>query len=65
MTKVITRFPPSPTGLLHVGSVRTALYNYLFAKQNGGQFIFRIEDIAQIPVTLVGTGPQINHVIKM
>ncbi len=41
---VITRFPPSPTGVLHVGSVRTALYNYLFAKQNKGQFILRIED---------------------
>ncbi len=42
--KIIVRFPPSPTGLLHVGSVRTALFNYLFAKQNGGDFILRIED---------------------
>ena len=42
--KIIVRFPPSPTGLLHIGSVRTALYNYLFARQNGGRFIFRIED---------------------
>lgn len=42
--KVITRFPPSPTGLLQMGNVRTAIYNYLFAKQHGGQFIFRIED---------------------
>ena len=39
-----TRFAPSPTGFLHIGGLRTALYNYLFAKQNGGQFILRIED---------------------
>src|SRR3989338_6775363 len=39
-----TRFAPSPTGFLHVGGLRTALYNYLFAKQNGGQFILRVED---------------------
>lgn len=42
--EVVTRMPPSPTGLFHVGSVRTALYNYLYAKQNGGKFILRIED---------------------
>ncbi len=42
--KIIVRFPPSPTGLLHVGSVRTALYNFLFARQNGGKFLLRIED---------------------
>ena len=39
-----TRLAPSPTGFLHVGGLRTALYNYLFAKQRGGQFILRIED---------------------
>ncbi|MBQ4299522.1 MAG: glutamate--tRNA ligase, partial [Bacteroidales bacterium] len=38
------RFAPSPTGPLHMGGVRTALYNYLYAKQNGGDFILRIED---------------------
>ncbi len=38
------RIPPSPTGLLHIGTVRTALYNYLFAKNKGGKMIFRIED---------------------
>lgn len=38
------RFAPSPTGPLHIGGVRTALYNYLFARQNGGKLIFRIED---------------------
>lgn len=44
MTKIITRFPPSPTGPLHVGNVRTALFNYLFARQNGGDFVVRVED---------------------
>ena len=42
--KTRVRFAPSPTGPLHMGGVRTALYNYLFAKQNGGDFIIRIED---------------------
>ena len=41
---VRVRFAPSPTGPLHMGGVRTALYNYLFAKANGGTFILRIED---------------------
>ena len=45
MTKV--RFAPSPTGPLHIGGVRTALYNYLFAKSTGGKFILRIEDTDQ------------------
>lgn len=42
--KVKVRFAPSPTGALHIGGVRTALYNYLFARQHGGDFVFRIED---------------------
>ena len=42
--KVRVRFAPSPTGPLHIGGVRTALYNYLFARQHGGKLIFRIED---------------------
>ncbi|MBQ8051917.1 MAG: glutamate--tRNA ligase [Bacteroidaceae bacterium] len=42
--KVRVRFAPSPTGPLHIGGVRTALYNYLFARQHGGDMIFRIED---------------------
>lgn len=41
------RFAPSPTGFLHIGGLRTALYSYLFAKQNGGKFILRIEDTDQ------------------
>lgn len=42
--KIITRFPPSPTGFVQMGNVRTAIYNYIYAKQHGGQFIFRVED---------------------
>ncbi len=45
--KVRVRFAPSPTGPLHMGGVRTALYNYLFAKKNKGDFILRIEDTDQ------------------
>ena len=44
MKKVITRFAPSPTGTLHIGGVRTALFNYVYAKQNDGLFLIRIED---------------------
>ncbi|MBI2464498.1 glutamate--tRNA ligase [Candidatus Peregrinibacteria bacterium] len=44
---VITRFPPSPTGFVHIGSLRTALYNYLFTKQQKGKLIIRIEDTDQ------------------
>jgi len=45
--KIRVRFAPSPTGPLHIGGVRTALFNYLFAKKNGGDFILRIEDTDQ------------------
>src|SRR5438552_13032992 len=44
MAQVRTRFAPSPTGYLHIGGARTALFNYLFARHNGGKFILRIED---------------------
>lgn len=43
-TSVVTRIPPSPTGKLHIGTVRTALFNYLFAKHAGGKMVFRSED---------------------
>ncbi len=43
-TKVVTRFAPSPTGYLHIGGARTALFNWLFARHHGGSFILRIED---------------------
>ena len=47
MTKIRTRFAPSPTGRMHVGNLRTALYAYLIAKHEGGDFILRIEDTDQ------------------
>lgn len=47
MSKVRVRFAPSPTGGLHLGGVRTVLYNYLFARQHGGTFVLRIEDTDQ------------------
>jgi glutamyl-tRNA synthetase len=47
MENIRLRFAPSPTGALHIGGIRTALYNYLLAKQLGGKFILRIEDTDQ------------------
>ena len=47
MSKVRTRFAPSPTGRMHVGNLRTALYAYLIARHAGGDFILRIEDTDQ------------------
>jgi len=44
MDTIITRFPPSPTGYLHIGGARTALFNWLWARKNAGQFVLRIED---------------------
>ena len=44
MTEVVTRFAPSPTGFLHIGGARTALFNWLFARGHGGKFLLRIED---------------------
>src|SRR3989338_1817243 len=43
-SNVVTRIPPSPTGRLHIGTARTALFNYLFARHNGGSVVFRSED---------------------
>ena len=59
MSKVRTRFAPSPTGRMHVGNLRTALYAYLVAKHEGGDFILRIEDTDQVDIiyrTLQKTG---------
>ncbi|HRI77807.1 MAG TPA: glutamate--tRNA ligase family protein, partial [Alphaproteobacteria bacterium] len=51
MSKIITRFAPSPTGYLHIGGGRTALFNWLFAKHMGGQFLLRIEDTDRVRST--------------
>ncbi|MFI5346617.1 MAG: glutamate--tRNA ligase [Elusimicrobiota bacterium] len=50
-TKVRTRFAPSPTGFLHIGGARTTLYNWLFARRHGGDFILRIEDTDEVRST--------------
>ena len=47
-SSIRVRFAPSPTGFLHLGGLRTALYNYLFCKKNAGKFILRIEDTDQV-----------------
>src|ERR1700729_1860118 len=44
MSAIVTRFAPSPTGFLHIGGARTALFNWLYAKRTGGRFLLRIED---------------------
>ncbi len=61
--KIITRFAPSPTGFLHVGGLRTALYNYLFAKKNKGHFILRIEDTDQERL-VEGAGEHLEVMLK-
>ncbi len=49
--QIITRFPPSPTGTLHIGGARTALFNWLFARHNKGKFVLRIEDTDRVRST--------------
>ena len=44
MNTIVTRFPPSPTGMMHIGTARTGLFNWLFARRHGGKMLFRIED---------------------
>ena len=61
--QVRVRFAPSPTGPLHIGGVRTALYNYLFAKKNNGKFILRIEDTDQ-ERTVAGAEEYITNALK-
>ena len=48
---VVTRFAPSPTGYLHIGGARTALFNWLFSRHHGGKFILRVEDTDQLRST--------------
>ena len=52
------RFAPSPTGMLHLGGARTALFNYLYARTNGGAFILRVDDTDKVNALIVG-GPSI------
>jgi glutamyl-tRNA synthetase len=61
--EIRVRFAPSPTGPLHIGGVRTALYNYLFAKKNGGKMILRIEDTDQTRF-VAGAESYINEAFK-
>jgi glutamyl-tRNA synthetase len=48
---VVTRFAPSPTGYLHIGGARTALFNWLFARHHGGKYLLRIEDTDKVRST--------------
>ena len=61
MSKVRTRFAPSPTGRMHVGNLRTALYTYLIAKHEDGDFILRIEDTDQERF-VEGTGYHLSYI---
>ncbi len=61
MNKVRTRFAPSPTGIMHIGNVRAALLNFLFARQNNGTFLLRIEDTDQQRNIEHGTSTIIKH----
>src|SRR6266545_2352485 len=49
--RVVTRFAPSPTGFLHIGGARTALFNWLYARHHGGKFLLRIEDTDRVRST--------------
>ena len=61
MGKIRTRFAPSPTGRMHVGNLRTALYAYLIAKHEGGDFLLRIEDTDQETIFLRSFGNYIQN----
>src|SRR5260370_26343152 len=60
---VRVRYAPSPTGALHLGGARTALFNYLFARQKGGQFLLRIEDTDRARL-IVGSQQQIEEGLR-
>ena len=62
MAAVRVRFAPSPTGMLHLGGARTALFNYLYAKTTGGAFILRIEDTDQVLLFLRLIVKQVKNV---
>ena len=52
--QTVTRFPPSPTGYLHIGGARTALFNWLYARKTGGEMVLRIEDTDRVRSTQKG-----------
>lgn len=60
MTKVRTRFAPSPTGFLHIGGARTTLYNWLYARRHGGDFVLRIEDTDEVR----STGDSVTAILR-
>lgn len=64
MSNIVTRFAPSPTGFMHIGNLRTALYSYLLAKSQGGKFILRIEDTDQVRL-VEGASDVILDTLKM
>ena len=57
-SQVVTRFAPSPTGFLHIGGARTALFNWLYARHTGGKFLIRIEDTDVIAPDVANIGDQ-------
>jgi len=65
MKNIRLRIPPSPTGLLHVGTVRTALYNHLFAKHNNGTVVFKMEDADKERSTKEFEEDIINGLVKL
>ena len=61
MSKVRVRYAPSPTGFLHIGNARAALFNYLFARHHGGDFVIRIEDTDKSRHVAEGEDSQLNY----
>ena len=60
---VVTRFAPSPTGYLHIGGARTALFNWLYARHTGGKFLLRIEDTDRARSTSEANSERLKRVI--
>jgi len=62
---VRVRFAPSPTGYLHLGGLRTALFNYLFARKSGGKFLLRIEDTDRVSMSLTHALAIAKHLLSL
>ena len=65
MAKPRLRFAPSPTGYLHIGGARTALFSWLWARKTGGSFILRIEDTARVALTGRTASPSLFEVLAL